>query len=170
MRQEDVVKQQGDHLLAAIREMVGPDGVSRSAHEPALKWLYDILGIIDSKTAHMLRLDSIILAAQTFLLKLLFDDQPDLSPVLKAGLLALLAVPLAGVVYSLDVFGIEWPFLGWTTGHARAGTNIGEECVQLARKAAERTARHARVRGITIAAVAVFGLTLLVAGAVIVAC
>jgi hypothetical protein len=145
-------------LIDAINDMLG-DGADR---EKAVKWLYDVLTILDNKTAHLLRLDAMILAAQTFLLKLLFDQVGEsMSGSWKVALLVLLAVPLVGVGYSLVVFRVKWPFLSWTRRDSPVASTLEGECLALARACSDRTAAHRRVWGLTVMAVLGFGLALL---------
>jgi len=94
--------------------------------ERLIRWLYDILTIIDSKSSHTLTLTGLILAAQTFLTTILLDhkrpstlDQVladvffDIPQAVQLIAIALLVIPLAASFYALWIFRINWQFLEW---------------------------------------------------------
>ena len=157
--------------LGAILDVLGltheqlfeaePEGGQR--REKVVHWLYRVLDILDSKTSHLLRFASLLLAAQAFLAALLVRDR-HVSPWMSVPVLILLAVPLIAAWFGLRVFRVEWLFFGKVRpadGVAGSAATIEEELRDLARVCDERAERHRRAFCWCVLAVVAFGLTLL---------
>lgn len=73
-------------------------------------WLYRALDTLDSKTSHLLRFASLLLAAQTFLATLLVRGrEPSWFSVI---VLLLLLFPLMAAVWAIWIFAVKWLFFG----------------------------------------------------------
>ena len=142
-------------MIDAIDELVQDGNAEKRA-----KWLYDVLSIIDNKTAHLLRLNSMLLTAQIFLFGIIRIAAP--STLLHIPLLLLLFVPLVGVIFSLSVFRIAWPFLSWKIDLPGLPDTLGAECTELACACVDRTISQEQVRLVTIAAVCSLATSLLI--------
>jgi hypothetical protein len=139
-------------LNAAITELVE---AGAGANEKKMKWLYDILTILDNKTAHLLRLNALLLAANTFLLKMAFD-LVELSWGQMAAMLSSLIVPLLGIFRSLSIFQVEWRFLPWKDPRPGESQSLDGELEKLAAACQARTASHHVVWRVTAASVVAF--------------
>lgn len=91
--------------------------------EKVVAWLYRILDTLDSKTGHLLRFASLLLAAQTFLAGILVRDQPRPPLGIEILALALLFFPLGTAVSALSIFQVRWPFFG----HLQVDMGNGEQ-------------------------------------------
>jgi hypothetical protein len=152
-------------LVKAIAQLTDRAQDPQEDWEKRIKWLYDILTILDSKTAHLLRLNAILLAASTFLVKMIFDLEPPITAAWRIALLVVMMVPLLGILFALPVFRVKWRFLPWHI----SGREIGEsdsvetECQALAGACHDRTAQHARVYRVTVLSLLMFIATVIVA-------
>src|SRR5262249_42181923 len=135
--------------LAAVLDVLGFDDDSLFEtgggpnREKVVAWLYRILDTLDSKTSHLLRFASLLLAAQTFLAGLLIRDfKPPLVIVVVA--LFLLVFPLAAAISGLYIFSRELAVL--RQGAAIGRSRPGRTCDQSRAEGARGGLRQARRR------------------------
>lgn len=146
--------------LRAILNLVGigePDVLAAGMPEKIVHWLYRILDTLDSKTSHLLQFAAMVLVAQVFLASTMMAQGSADRRWVKAVFLALPLATLAGTLYSLRVFHVKWPFLGWQPNTEDLVTEAGEvervmrrEFVALAQVCDKRLEAHNRVFLITI--------------------
>ncbi len=156
-----------DALLLAIDELIQRNGKPpEDANEKKVKWLYDILTILDNKTAHLFRLNALLLTATAFLMRIVFDGlTPSKSGPERMLLLLTMAIPLLGIFFALPIFRVRWPFLPWKLERRAPGvsSNLPGELINLATACQERTAKHDRVWKTSGASVIAFCVVLLAA-------
>src|SRR5439155_13509226 len=102
-----------DVLSLDLNSLFGEENKdSGKNRERVVAWLYRILDTLDSKTSHLLRFSSLLLAAQSFLAGILVrNSQASLG--ISIVVLFLLLFPLATAVFALSVFRVKWPFFGY---------------------------------------------------------
>jgi hypothetical protein len=95
------------------------DAVTHTASaETAIKWLYDLLTMLDTKASALMRLNGVLIAAAAFLLgvvgrpgtTILATDAADSRLIICCALLSALSI-----FACLFVVNVSWPFLGLTT-------------------------------------------------------
>jgi hypothetical protein len=107
-----------------------------------VSFLYRILDTLDSKTSHVLRVNSTLLAGHSALVGLSLTGEPSGPELL---LIALpLLVPIYSVLQALPVFQIALPFFDFVPGESRRPQNasLAEEIVMLGRVCDERQKAH----------------------------
>jgi hypothetical protein len=153
--------------LYAIYDLLGildPNKIE-DQREKIVTWLYRILDILDSKTSHLLRLNSIILAALAFLLGGILKEQSALWWQKLVSVIPLL-IPLMATIYAMLVFKVEWPFLHWRKECARIASEevqpaMQQEFAALAKVCDRRVKQHLRVWRWTLASVIAAALSVI---------
>lgn len=160
-----------------------PDPDCGKKRERVVAWLYRILDTLDSKTSHLLRFASLLLAAQTFLAGLLVRGLSSLSGQVPGLLdnrvesawvsgfvLVLLLFPLLAAVVGLNVFRVAWLFFEMVRKPGevpRGEEGIKDELRELARVCDERANSQRWTFFLCILAAAAFFVTVLVALSVV---
>lgn len=82
--------------------------------EQAVKWLYELLSVLDSKASALMRLNGVMLAAAAFLLSTTDAGAPDvhLMDVSRVVILWIAALSAVSIGLCLLVVSVDWPFLG----------------------------------------------------------
>ncbi len=132
--------------------------------EKIVHWLYRILDTLDSKTSHLLRFASIVLAAQIFLASTMIrtETAPRWAKVI---LLVLPLITLGGTFRSLQIFRVKWPFLGWQphdsliVDPADLANAMRREFAALAKVCDKRHRAHNGVLNVTQLSVVLLGLS-----------
>lgn len=76
--------------------------------ESFLRWIYEVLGILDTKASALMRLNGVMLAAATFML----------APTSNASLLTKIIITISALPSSISIIlcllivNVGWPFLG----------------------------------------------------------
>jgi hypothetical protein len=106
------VAQKFEHMFRVSGGAVGPPGHGVAPGGPSnleeIKWLYDVLTILDSKAGALLAFDGLLLAAET----LMYDKIGEKLDWLHLPSLALIVITLADAVVCLFVAQVSYAFLG----------------------------------------------------------
>jgi hypothetical protein len=114
-----------------------------------VKWLYDILTILDAKAGALLAFDGLMLAAEA----LMYDKLAEKAEWLHRFSLILIIVTLVAALLCLYVAQMSYDFLG----NIVPGTNDNsEEIAQLEKTAEVRTVRLGLAWGLSMIAVIIF--------------
>ena len=156
------MKDVDSRLSRALGDLLGCADRPVAELEPAqraqvVKWLYDILSILDAKSSHGLRTSAISLAAQTFLVGLILNNRiafPDLFGADHALLVGSLLVPLLASTVALKVFQVKWRFLEF---------DLHREIDELSKVVDARTDSHQIAWRLSMAAAATLALIVLLA-------
>lgn len=162
-------------MVAGDLEQSGPaprlravdDPLEPAQREKCIKWLYDMLSILDTKTNQLLTGNSFILAASSFL--------AGSASTWVRGSKIWFAVPLVVSLVSLlfaawRIFRIRWCFLEYmhrsTDDRGQplsSNARFWREARALAREADERTMFMRRVRRLTLIGISLFVVAVLIA-------
>lgn len=162
------VPEQLPRQLIAICDLLGiadPNQIKDDQREKVVTWLYRILDTLDSKTSHLLSLNSIILAAMAFVLGGILKEQS--APLWqKVVSVIFLLIPLVTTFYAMLVFKIEWPFFYWQKECApltseQAKPAMQREFADLAKACDRRVNAHLLVWRGTLASVIVAALSVI---------
>ena len=155
-------------LLIAICDLYGIDpaiAATMPHRVNVLTWLYRVLDTIDSKTSHLLRLNSLLLAAQSAMAAIVI--QKEAFPAWGSGaIIAFAFLPLVAIGLALWVFDVNWPFLGWRKpddpSAAVKDSLVLSEFDKLARLCDRRVKFHHYVWWLSFASAVVVGVSLVV--------
>ena len=108
-----IVVQRFQHMIRVSAARAAPPQQGQPAPSPpndadTIKWLYDVLTILDSKAGALLAFDGLLLAAAS----LMYDKIAESVPTLKVPSLLLIIVSLVAALLCLLVARISYPFLG----------------------------------------------------------
>lgn len=148
-----------------LLEITDPNKIEKGHVEKIVAWLYRILDTIDSKTSHLLRLNSLILAAMAFLLQEILKN-PSAPSWQKVSSAIALLLPLVTIFVAMLVFKVEWPFLHWRKEHVhltpeQVQQEMQREFTALAMKCDCRVDQHLLVWKLTLGSIIVAALSIL---------
>lgn len=104
-----------------------PDSAHGPTGEQAVGWIYELLGVLDSKALALMRLNGVMLAAAAFLLNPEYGSSRFVSVfVASAGIGSTLSIACCLLVVSVD-----WPFLGLVTPKPQIDLDFSEELFHL---------------------------------------
>lgn len=137
-----------------VRYAYGED-VPQALREKCLKWLYDMLTILDSKTNQLLSANSFVLAATAFLARSGGDTFTGAKALYIVPLVLAMACLIAAAA---RIYRIRWGFLDYMrrTNCANPTHGFWLEADALARECARRTGSMRTVRILTMGAAATF--------------
>src|SRR5262249_33963389 len=127
-------KMQGSDEVAIgdyLRRRQGLENATAADGAPPVtqvKWLYEILTVLDNKASALMRLNSVMLAAAAFLLRPV--EKPGQIPAMDVRLLLIALLSSISIALCLLIVSVDWGFLGLAREDG-AGLNFDREIANL---------------------------------------
>lgn len=125
MSKDEVPRQLGAILdvLGLHREVLSKEGreAGKDRNE-VVGWLYRVLDTLDDKTGRLLGFTALLLAAQTFLARVVVEKDHSWHHLISFAVLFLLLFPWLTGLMGLRVFAVEWRFFGHVRGPEKPKT------------------------------------------------